>query len=76
MTMYSSLFPPSFVFGVAAASAQIEGAATADGKGESIWDHFARQPGKVAGGHTPEVACDHYHPVSYTHLTLPTIYSV
>ncbi len=61
MTMYSSLFPPSFVFGVAAASAQIEGAATADGKGESIWDHFARQPGKVAGGHTPEVACDHYH---------------
>jgi len=59
--MYSSLFPPSFVFGVAAASAQIEGAATADGKGESIWDHFARQPGKVAGGHTPEVACDHYH---------------
>ena len=58
---YSSPFPPSFVFGVAAASAQIEGAAFADGKGESIWDHFARIPGKVAGGDNLDVACDHYH---------------
>ena len=58
---YSSPFPPSFVFGVAAASAQIEGAAFEDGKGESIWDHFARIPGKVAGGDTLDVACDHYH---------------
>lgn len=58
---YSSPFPPSFVFGVAAASAQIEGAAFEDGKGESIWDRFARIPGKVAGGDTLDVACDHYH---------------
>ena len=58
---YSSPFPPSFVFGVAAASAQIEGAAFADGKGESIWDRFARIPGKVAGSDTLDVACDHYH---------------
>ena len=58
---HSSPFPPSFVFGVAAASAQIEGAAFADGKGESIWDHFARVPGNVAGGDTLDVACDHYH---------------
>jgi beta-glucosidase len=58
---YSSPFPSSFVFGVAAASAQIEGAAFTDGKGESIWDRFARTPGKVAGGDTLDVACDHYH---------------
>jgi len=58
---HSSPFPPSFVFGVAAAAAQIEGAARADGKGESIWDRFARVPGKVAGGDTLDVACDHYH---------------
>jgi beta-glucosidase len=58
---YSSPFPPSFVFGVAAASAQIEGAAFVDGKGESIWDHFARIPGKIAGGDNLDVACDHYH---------------
>ena len=58
---YSSPFPDDFVFGVAAASAQIEGAAFADGKGESIWDRFARIPGKVAGGDNLDVACDHYH---------------
>jgi len=61
MFTYSSPFPPAFVFGVAAASAQVEGAAFADGKGESIWDRFARIPGKVAGGDNLDVACDHYH---------------
>jgi beta-glucosidase len=60
-TTYSSPFQPSFVFGVAAASAQIEGAAFEDGKGESIWDRFARIPGKVADGDNLDVACDHYH---------------
>jgi beta-glucosidase len=58
---YSSPFPPSFVFGVAASSAQIEGGATAGGKGESIWDRFPAVPGKVHDGDTPAVACDHYH---------------
>ncbi len=58
---YSSPFPPRFIFGVAAASAQIEGAAFTDGKGESIWDRFCRVPGKVLDGHTLDVACDHYH---------------
>jgi beta-glucosidase len=58
---YSSPFPDSFVFGVAAAAAQIEGAAFADGKGESIWDRFARAPGKVHDGDTLDVACDHYN---------------
>ena len=61
MTASSDRFPPSFVFGVAAASAQIEGAAFEDGKGESIWDRFSRVPGKVAHGDTLDVACDHYH---------------
>jgi beta-glucosidase len=54
-------FPRDFVWGVATAAAQIEGAASLDGKGESVWDRFARQPGKVHGGDTPEAACDHYH---------------
>jgi beta-glucosidase len=58
---YSSPFPQHFVFGVAAAAAQIEGAAFSDGKGESIWDRFSRVPGKVLDGHTLDVACDHYH---------------
>ncbi|HYD84343.1 MAG TPA: family 1 glycosylhydrolase, partial [Opitutus sp.] len=54
-------FPRSFVWGVAASAPQIEGAAAEGGKGESIWDRFARQPGKIDERHTPAVACDHYH---------------
>jgi beta-glucosidase len=54
-------FPDGFVWGVATAATQIEGAVRTDGKGESIWDRFATVPGKVKGGDTPDVACDHYH---------------
>jgi beta-glucosidase len=52
-------FPPGFLFGVATAAIQIEGAA--DKRGASIWDTFARVPGAVANGDTLDVACDHYH---------------
>ena len=54
-------FPPGFLWGSATAAAQVEGAAHEDGKEDSIWDAFARVPGAVAGGDTPEVAVDHYH---------------
>ena len=60
-TNQSYQFPPDFTWGVAAASAQIEGAAFSEGKGESIWDKFCRIPGKVANGDTLDVACDHFH---------------
>ena len=59
--MASYQFPTGFVWGVATAAAQIEGAAHRDGKGESIWDRFAALPGNIKNGDTPEVACDHYH---------------
>jgi beta-glucosidase len=59
--MASYTFPEGFVWGAATAAAQIEGAARTDGKGESIWDRFAAQPGNIKNGDTPEVACDHYH---------------
>ena len=59
--MASYQFPPGFVWGAAAAAAQIEGAARGDGKGESIWDRFAAVPGNIKNGDTPAVACDHYH---------------
>ena len=54
-------WPVGFIWGAATAAAQVEGAAHEDGKQDSIWDHFARIPGNVAYGDTPEVAVDHYH---------------
>jgi beta-glucosidase len=54
-------WPAGFIWGAATAAAQVEGAAHEDGKLDSIWDHFARTPGNVARGDTPEVAVDHYH---------------
>ncbi|MFF5079056.1 GH1 family beta-glucosidase [Actinoplanes sp. NPDC000266] len=53
--------PPSFTWGVATASYQIEGAVAEDGRTPSIWDTFSRTPGAVANGDTGDVACDHYH---------------
>ncbi|UVJ41662.1 GH1 family beta-glucosidase [Arthrobacter sp. CJ23] len=54
-------WPAGFLWGSATAAAQIEGAGHEDGKEDSIWDAFARVPGAVVNGDTPEVAVDHYH---------------
>ena len=40
-------FPGDFIFGVATASFQIEGATKADGRKPSIWDAFSNMPGRV-----------------------------
>jgi beta-glucosidase len=54
-------FPSDFLWGVAAAAFQIEGANKADGRGESIWDRLCERPGAIRNGDTGEVACDHFH---------------
>ncbi|KAB8193585.1 beta-glucosidase [Nonomuraea phyllanthi] len=50
-----------FLWGTATAAYQIEGAVKEDGRGASIWDTFAHEPGRTRDGHTGDVACDHYH---------------
>lgn len=52
-------FPQGFVWGAAASSYQIEGAAYEGGKGLSVWDVFTREPGRIYNNHTGDVACDH-----------------
>jgi beta-glucosidase len=53
--------PPGFELGVATAAYQIEGGAHEGGRGRSIWDTFSHTPGRVRGGDTGDIACDHYH---------------
>ncbi|MBC7566658.1 MAG: family 1 glycosylhydrolase [Pedobacter sp.] len=48
----ASDFGDDFLWGIAVAAAQIEGAPDKYGKGPSIWDTFSKKPGK---------ACDFYH---------------
>jgi beta-glucosidase len=59
--MQRIVFPKDFVWGTATASYQVEGAGHEGGRGECIWDTFARRPGAVYAGENGEVACDQYH---------------
>ena len=57
----ASIFPADFLWGAATASYQVEGAAHEDGRGPSIWDHYASIAGNVHLGENGDVAADHYH---------------
>jgi beta-glucosidase len=56
-----STLSPGFVWGVATAAYQIEGAVAVDGRKPSIWDTFCRVPGAIDNADNGDVACDHYH---------------
>jgi beta-glucosidase len=60
MSSASYTFPSDFLWGVATAAYQIEGAANEDGRKDCVWDTFARRGG-VRTGEGGLVACDHYH---------------
>ena len=53
-------FPEKFLWGAATSAFQVEGSPLADGAGASIWHRFAHTPGRMQGGDTGDVACDHY----------------
>ena len=61
-------FGPHFTWGVATSSYQIEGAVSADGRGESIWDVFCNDNHDnnrhIIDQSDGSVACDHYHRVA------------
>ncbi len=57
----SLMLASTFTYGVATAAFQIEGANNTDGRLESIWDRFCKQPGKVKNSDDGSLACDHYN---------------
>src|SRR5262245_32508808 len=53
-------FPEGFLWGAATSAYQIEGSPLADDAGPGIWHRFSHTPGRIKGGDTGDVACDHY----------------
>ncbi|MEA4969855.1 MAG: GH1 family beta-glucosidase [Candidatus Pelethousia sp.] len=54
-------FAADFIWGVASAAYQTEGAWNEDGKGPSIWDAFCHEGGHIAREESGDVAADAYH---------------
>lgn len=57
----ASDFGKGFLWGVANAALQNEGACNEGGRGPSIWEAFAKRRGKIKGNHKPWPACDFYY---------------
>ncbi|SDV03792.1 beta-glucosidase [Microlunatus sagamiharensis] len=58
-TVAATAWPSGFLWGAATSAGQIEGAVHTDGREDSVWDAFARVPGNVADGDTPERGVEH-----------------
>lgn len=56
----SRQFPEDFIWGVASAAFQTEGAQALDGRGPSVWDTFEARPGVIVDGSDASVATDSY----------------
>jgi beta-glucosidase len=59
--IHKNNFGNDFIWGVSTSALQIEGAATADGKGLSIWDAFAAKKNKIINNDSPSIAIDFYN---------------
>lgn len=60
-THHSSAVPSTFLWGVATAAYQIEGAWDEDGKSPSQWDVFSRDDDAITNHDTADIADDSYH---------------
>jgi beta-glucosidase len=60
-SLHRAQFPADFRWGCSTSAYQNEGATTADGRAESIWDRFCSVPGHIRDGSSGATACDHYH---------------
>jgi beta-glucosidase len=56
-----AMLPSGLIVGVSTSAFQIEGATRDGGRGESVWDTFSHESGRIAGGATADVTSDHYH---------------
>ena len=54
-------FKPTFTWGTATSSYQIEGAHDVDGRSASIWDTLCDREGAIDDKSNGDVACDHYN---------------
>ena len=61
MNLKKEAFGKDFIWGVATAAYQIEGAHDRDGKGPSIWDEFVLKKRKIFKGHHAQVSCNFYN---------------
>jgi beta-glucosidase len=57
----ASLLPAGFQVGAATAAFQIEGGVREGSRGDSVWDAFSHQTGRILDGSTADIATDHYH---------------
>ena len=55
------IFPDGFFWGASTSAYQIEGGWNEDGKGQSIWDTFSHETGRVYHDENGDIASDHYH---------------
>src|SRR5260370_36974941 len=54
-------FPGTFRWGCGSSAFQVEGALDVDGRGERIWDVFAKQNGRIKDVSTPSITCNSYY---------------
>jgi beta-glucosidase len=64
LTVEELRLPLDFTWGTATAAYQIEGGASQDGKGKSIWDTYSHLEPSRTNGENADIACNHYNLVA------------